>query len=68
MTKTVTIKLTQDEIGILVDALEADMEGYAESAKDARANGNRADVQTFTEAAARIEALKGRLEALIDEE
>ncbi|KAG5725946.1 hypothetical protein E4T56_gene19971, partial [Termitomyces sp. T112] len=42
---------------MIVDALEADMEGYLESAKEARGNANREDVKTFTEAAERIGAL-----------
>ncbi len=50
-----------------LDALEADMEGYVEAAKEARGNNNREDVKTFTEAAERILALKGKLEALLGE-
>lgn len=67
MTDTIPISLTPDEIDILVDALEADMEGYVEAAKDARGNGNRADVQTFTEAATRIQTLLARLRDLVEE-
>ena len=66
MAKTIQLKLTEDEAEILVDALETDMEGYVEAAKDARANGKRADVQTFEEAAARIAAVRDRVRALID--
>jgi hypothetical protein len=64
-TKTIKVALTEDEIGILVDALEADLEGYVEAAKEARGNNNRADVATFTEAAQRIQALTARLQELI---
>ncbi len=64
--KSVTLTFTEDEAEILVDALETDLEGYADSAKDARANGNRADVATFTEAAARIGAVRDRIRAAID--
>ncbi len=67
MADTHTVKLTEDEIGILVDALEADMEGYVEAAKEARGNNRRDEVETFTEAAQRILKLKTRLEELIEE-
>ncbi|MES2492219.1 MAG: hypothetical protein V4579_02935 [Pseudomonadota bacterium] len=66
MAKPIKLTLTQDEAEILVDALEADMEGYVESAKEARGNGNRADVKTFTEAAERIQALITRISDLIE--
>ena len=66
MAKTIAVKLTSDEIEMIVDALEVDLEGYAEAAKEARGNNNREDVKTFTEAAERILALKGKLEALLD--
>lgn len=65
---TIKLTLTEDEVGILVDALEADLEGYVEATKEARGNNNRADVATFTEAATRIGDLMGRLRALIGEE
>ncbi|WP_088309826.1 hypothetical protein [Novosphingobium sp. B 225] len=67
MADTHTVKLTEDEVGILVDALEADMEGYVEAAKEARGNNRRDEVATFTEAAQRILKLKTRLEELIEE-
>lgn len=62
----IKLTLTEDEIEILIDAMDADMEGYVEAAKEARGNNNREDVKTFTEAAERILALKTKLEALID--
>jgi hypothetical protein len=64
---TLTIKLTTDEVEMLVDALDADMEGYVEAAKEARGNNRRAEVATFTEAAERILKLKTRLEELIED-
>ena len=67
MADTVSIKLTQDELEILVDALESDMEGYAEAAKEARGNTRRDEVATYTEAANRIQALMARLQELIEE-
>jgi hypothetical protein len=60
--KTITLKFTEDEAEILVDALDTDMEGYLESAKEARGNNRRAEVQTFTEAAERIAAVKKKVE------
>lgn len=67
MADTVTLKLTQDELEILVDAMEADMEGYLEAAKEARGNTRREEVATFTEAANRIQALLTRVQDLIEE-
>lgn len=57
MSKTITLKLTEDDAEILIDALETDLEGYEEAAKDARANRARDDVATFEEAAGRIKAV-----------
>ncbi len=65
MTAKLTLKLTEDEAELIVDALEADMEGYLESAGEARANRNHADVATFGEAAARIKAVMDKVQALI---
>jgi hypothetical protein len=67
MTKTISLKLTEDELEMLVDALEVDLEGYLESAKEARGNNNREDVKTFTEAAQRIQELTEKLRALLPE-
>lgn len=67
MNDTIQLSLTPDEVDILVDALEADMEGYVEAAKEARGNGNRADVQTFTEAATRIQTLLAKLQDLAED-
>jgi hypothetical protein len=65
--KTVKLALTQDELEILADALETDLEGYVESARDARANRAREDVQTFEEAAARIREVLEKVRAEIKE-
>jgi Asp-tRNA(Asn)/Glu-tRNA(Gln) amidotransferase C subunit len=67
MAKAIKLTLTEDEVEILIDALEADLEGYVESAKEARGNGNREDVKTFTEAAERIQGMMAKLQALIEE-
>ena len=66
MAKTIKLTLSEDEAEMLVDALEADMEGYLESAKEARGNNNREDVKTFGEAAERIQALANKIRALIE--
>jgi hypothetical protein len=66
MSTTIKLALTEDEIEMLVDALEVDLEGYLESAKEARGNNNRDDVKTFTEAAERIGALMGKLRDLVE--
>lgn len=67
MAKTITLKLTADELEILSDALEADMEGYVEAAKEARGNNRRDEVATFTEAAQRIQAVLTKVQDLIEE-
>ncbi|KQM19377.1 hypothetical protein [Novosphingobium sp. Leaf2] len=67
MSDTINVPLTSDEIEMLVDALEVDLEGYLESAKEARGNNNREDVKTFTEAATRIQTLMGRLQDFVQD-
>lgn len=64
----ITLKLTEDEAEILIDALDADLEGYQDSIKDARANGQRADVATFTEAADRITAVRDKVRKAIGDQ
>lgn len=69
MAATVSLKLNQDELEILVDALEADMEGYLEAAKEARGRNNaREEVATFTEAAERIQGVLTKVQALVEDE
>lgn len=67
MAKAIKLTLTEDEVEILVDALEVDLEGYVEAAKEARGNNNREDVQTFTEAAQRIQGMITKLQGLLDD-
>ncbi|HEX8191777.1 MAG TPA: hypothetical protein VF552_02670 [Allosphingosinicella sp.] len=67
MPKTIDLKLDQDEAEIILDALDTDLEGYIDAANDARANGKRSDVATFTEAADRIKAVKAKVEKLVGE-
>ena len=67
MSKTISLKLTEDELEILSDALEADMEGYVEAAKEARGNNRRDEVATFTEAAERIQAVLTKVQDLIED-
>ena len=66
MSKTIALKLTEEEIEMLIDALEVDQEGYVEAAKEARGNNNREDVKTFTEAGERVSALMEKLRALVE--
>ena len=68
MARSFTFTFTEDEAEILVDALDTDIEGYEDSVKDARANGNRADVATFSEAAARIKVVRDRIRAELGDE
>lgn len=63
----ITLKFTQDELEMLVDALEVDLEGYAEAAKEARMNNSREDIVTFTEAATRVQMLMDKLREHIEE-
>ena len=66
MSKTIALKLTEEEVEMLIDALEVDQEGYVEAAKEARGNNNREDVATFTEAGERISALMAKLRPLVE--
>ena len=68
MSDTITLKLTVDEAEMLIDALEADHEGYVDATKEARGNNNRDDVKTFSEAATRIQELMAKIQALIGDE
>lgn len=65
MPKSITLTLTEDEAEILVDALESDLEGYVEAAKEARGNARRSEVATFTEAADRITAVRDKVRAAL---
>lgn len=67
MADTINVALTSDELEMLVDALETDMEGYVEAAKEARMNNNREDIVTFSEAAMRIQVLLTRLQELVED-
>lgn len=67
MSDTTAVKLSNDEIEMIVDALEADMEGYVEAAKEARGNLRREEVATYTEAADRIKALIDRLQPMLED-
>ncbi len=66
MSKTIALKLTEEEVEMLIDALEVDQEGYIEAAKEARGNNSREDVATFTEAGERITALMAKLRPLVE--
>lgn len=66
MTDSISLTLSPDEVEMLVDALEADLEGYVEAAKEAREGGNKEDLETFAEAATRIQGLLTRLQNLVE--
>lgn len=63
----ITLTFTPDEIEMLVDALEVDLEGYAEAAKEARMNNSREDIVTFSEAATRVQVLMEKLREHIED-
>jgi hypothetical protein len=63
MTCRITLVLSQDEADIILDALEADREGYLESAKEARGNARAAEMAAFNEAAERIAQVMTRVRA-----
>lgn len=65
MADTINLILTEDEAEMIVDALEADMEGYIEASKEAADSGNKEDVATFAEAAERIQGLLTRIQQLV---
>ncbi|WP_298167988.1 hypothetical protein [Novosphingobium sp.] len=67
MAKTIALTLTEDELEILVDALEADLEGYGEAVEEARADNNKEDVETFKLAALNIQKLLARLQDMLPE-
>ncbi len=67
MAQTFDLTFTAEEVEILIDALEADLDGYVEAAGEARGSNNREDVKTFTEAATRIGAIMKRLQALVED-
>ncbi len=68
MSKTIKLNLTEDEIEILIDALELDHEGYADSIKESRGNNRRDEVKAYTEATERIAALMEKLRVLVGRE
>jgi hypothetical protein len=65
MAKTIALTLTEDELEILVDALEADLDGYVEATEEARAGSNKDDVETFKLAALNIQKLLARLQDML---
>ena len=67
MAETFTLTVTSDELEILVDALEADLEGYVEAAQDARGSGAGGDVEMFKDAALNIQKLLSRLQDMLPE-
>jgi hypothetical protein len=68
MSRTFDLNLTEEELEMLVDALEADLEGYVEAAKEARGNNARDDVETFKDAALNIQKLMTKLQGMLGDE
>ncbi|MDF8334775.1 hypothetical protein [Novosphingobium cyanobacteriorum] len=68
MADKITLTVTADELEMLCDALEVDLEGYVEAAKEARGNNAREDVETFKDAALNIQKLLTRLRDLLPED
>ncbi|MET0270180.1 MAG: hypothetical protein ABW173_07100 [Sphingomonas sp.] len=66
MAKTITLNLTEDEAEMILDALDSDAEGYAESATEARKEGDKTSMETFREAAQRIVVLRARVQSALD--
>ncbi|MCW1382914.1 hypothetical protein OLX02_08765 [Novosphingobium sp. KCTC 2891] len=67
MSDTMTLTVSADELEMIVDALEADLEGYVEAAKEARGNAESEHVETFKDAALNIQKLLTRLQDLLPE-
>jgi hypothetical protein len=67
VSKLITLQLTADEAEILRDALETDLEGYEDAARDARADGARTDVAAFEEAANRIRQVMQKVAAALSD-
>ena len=65
MSDTITLTLTDDEAEIVLSALEDDGESYMEAAREAFAEGDKINGQTFGEAADRIKLLAGRLKGMM---
>lgn len=67
MTDTIKLELTEDEIEIILSALEEDRESYKEAAREAYAEGDKTNGQTFGEAADRVALVTNKLKALLPE-
>jgi hypothetical protein len=57
MTELTNLAFNDDEIAILVDALEADFEDYDEAAKEANVEGDVAQSRDLAAAAHRVQAV-----------
>ncbi len=68
MPKTIALTLTEEELEMLVDALEVDHEGYVEAVKEARGNNARDDVETFSQAAQNIQTLMTKLQGMLPDQ
>jgi hypothetical protein len=57
MTKLTHFALDEDEMAILVDALEADLADYVEAAQEAETEGELVQASEFATAAQRVRAV-----------
>lgn len=53
----VQLSFSPDELGVLIDALEADYEDYTEAAQEAIAEGSVEQATDLTEAASHVQAV-----------
>jgi hypothetical protein len=67
MPANVTLTLDPDEAEIIIDALDTAVESQEDARDDARANTDRAAVASAEQEIARLNELKARFQALIDE-
>jgi hypothetical protein len=67
MPANVTLTLDPDEAEIIIDALDTAVESQEDARDDARANTDRAAVAAAEQEIARLNELKARFQALIDE-
>ncbi|TRW17711.1 hypothetical protein [Glacieibacterium frigidum] len=65
MSDDITLTLTEDEAEIVLSALEDDRDSYVEAAREAFAEGDKINGQTFGEAADRIKLVANRLKGMM---
>ena len=65
MSDEITLTLSEDEAEIVLSALEDDRDSYVEAAREAFAEGDKTNGQTFGEAADRIKIVANRLKGMM---